>query len=116
MFFMFSFVFFLNLLTANIIASISRDKQNQYQRQNRAKCGGKHTYIHTYKPGGAASRASANRSDFRACEEPLSEVYMVKFSFYSKLVWVISTLDRDRKLLEHFILIVVTLFLNILLF
>ena len=30
-------------------------------------------------------------SDFRAGEEPFSEVYMVKFSIYSKLVWVIST-------------------------
>ena len=41
---------------------------------------------------------------------------MVKFSLYSKLVLVISTLHRRGKLLEHFILIIVTLLLNILLF
>ena len=40
---------------------------------------------------------------------------MVKFSLYSKLVYVISTLYGRGKLLEHFILIVVTLLLNILL-
>ena len=40
---------------------------------------------------------------------------MVKFSLYSKLVSVISTLYRLGKLLEHFILIAVTLVLNILL-
>ena len=45
----------------------------------------------------------------------ISEVYVVKFSLYSKLVLVISTLYRRGKLLEHFILIVVTLLLNILL-
>ena len=40
---------------------------------------------------------------------------MVKFSLYSKLVSVISTLYRLGKLLEHFILIAVALVLNILL-
>ena len=40
---------------------------------------------------------------------------MVKFSLYSKLVWVISTLYGRGKLLEHLILIAVTLRLNILL-
>ena len=40
---------------------------------------------------------------------------MMKFSPYSKLVWVISTLYLRGKLLEHFILIEVTLLLNILL-
>ena len=55
------------------------------------------------------------RVNFRACEEPFSEVYMVKFSLCSKLVWVISTLYGRGKLLEHLILIVVTLLLNILL-
>ena len=40
---------------------------------------------------------------------------MVKFSLYSKLVYVISTLYGRGNLLEHFILIVVTLLLNILL-
>ena len=40
---------------------------------------------------------------------------MLKFSLYSKLVLVISTLYRREKLLEHFILIVVVLLLNILL-
>ena len=45
----------------------------------------------------------------------ISEVYVVKFSLYSKLVLVISTLYRRGKLLEHFILIVVALLLNILL-
>ena len=40
---------------------------------------------------------------------------MVKFSLYSKLVLVISTLYRRGKLLEHFILIAVALLLNILL-
>ena len=40
---------------------------------------------------------------------------MVKFSLYSKLVLVISTLYRRGKLLEHFILIEVVLLLNILL-
>ena len=34
---------------------------------------------------------------------------MVKFSLYSKLVLVISTLYRRGKLLEHFILIAVAL-------
>ena len=34
---------------------------------------------------------------------------MVKFSLYSKLVSVISTLYDRGKLLEHFIVIVVTL-------
>ena len=40
---------------------------------------------------------------------------MVRFSLYSKLVQVISTLYRRGKLLENFILIVVALFLNTLL-
>ena len=40
---------------------------------------------------------------------------MVKFSLYSKLVLVISTLYHRGKLLEHFILIAVALLLNILL-
>ena len=40
---------------------------------------------------------------------------MVKFSLYSKLVLVMSTLYRRGKLLEHFILIAVALLLNILL-
>ena len=39
----------------------------------------------------------------------------MKFSLYSKLVWVISTLYLRGKLLEHFVLIEVTLLLNILL-
>ena len=38
---------------------------------------------------------------------------MVTFSLYSKFVLVISTLYRRGKLLEHFILIAVTLVLNI---
>ena len=54
-------------------------------------------------------------SDFRAREQLFSEVYVVKFSLYSKLVLVISTLYRRGKLLEHFILIAVALLLNILL-
>ena len=37
---------------------------------------------------------------------------MMKFSLYSKLVWVISTPYGLGKLLEHFILIVVTLLLS----
>ena len=37
---------------------------------------------------------------------------MVKFSLYSKLVLVISTLYRSEKLLEHFILIAVALLLR----
>ena len=41
---------------------------------------------------------------------------MVKFSLYSRLELVISTLYRRGKLLEHFILIAVVLLLNILLF
>ena len=41
---------------------------------------------------------------------------MEKFSLYSKLLLVISTLYRRGKLLEHFILIAVALLLNILLF
>ena len=40
---------------------------------------------------------------------------MVKFSLFSKLVEVTSTLYRLGKLLEHFILIAVVLVLNILL-
>ena len=40
---------------------------------------------------------------------------MEKFSLYSKLVLVISTLYRRVKLLEHVILIAVALLLNILL-
>ena len=40
---------------------------------------------------------------------------MVKFSLYSKRLWVISTLYGNGKLLEYLILIVVTLPLNILL-
>ena len=40
---------------------------------------------------------------------------MVKSALYSKLVLVISTLYRREKSLEHFILIVVVLLLNILL-
>ena len=55
------------------------------------------------------------QSDFLARKEPFSEVYVVKFSLYSKLVLVISTLYRRGKLLEHFILIAVALLLNILL-
>ena len=50
---------------------------------------------------------------FRARKEPFLEVYVVKFSLYSKLVLVISTLFRRGKLLEHFILIAVALLLNI---
>ena len=52
---------------------------------------------------------------FRARKEPFSEVYVVKFSLYSKLVLVISTLYRRGKLSEHFILIAVALLFNILL-
>ena len=40
---------------------------------------------------------------------------MVKFSLYSKLLCVISTLYYRAKLSEHLILIVITLPLNILL-
>ena len=40
---------------------------------------------------------------------------MVKFSLYSILVLVISTLYRREKLLEHFIVRAVALLLNILL-
>ena len=54
-------------------------------------------------------------SDFRAWKEPFSEVYMMTFSLYSKLVWVISTLYLLGMLFGHFILIVVTLVFNILL-
>ena len=50
-----------------------------------------------------------------ALGEPFSEVFMVKFLLYSKLVWIISTLYGRAKLLEHFIFILVTLLLNILL-
>ena len=39
----------------------------------------------------------------------------MKFSLYSKFVEVISTLYRRGKLLEHFMLIAVAIFLNILL-
>ena len=42
---------------------------------------------------------------FRARKEPFSKVYVVKFSLYSKVVLVISTLYRRGKFLEHFILI-----------
>ena len=55
------------------------------------------------------------KSDYRARKELFSEVYVVKFSLYSKLVLVISTLYRCGKLLEYFILIAVALLLNILL-
>ena len=54
-------------------------------------------------------------SDFRARKELFAEVYVVKFSLYSKLVLIISTLYCRGKLLEHFILIAVALLLNILL-
>ena len=54
------------------------------------------------------------QSDFRAWKEPFSEVYEEKFSLYSKLVLVISTLYRRVKLSEHLILIAVALLLNIL--
>ena len=40
---------------------------------------------------------------------------MVKFSLYSKLVLIISTLYHCEKLLEHFTVRVVALLLNILL-
>ena len=56
--------------------------------------------------------ALAKMSRFQRC---LCALYMVKFSLYSKLVRVISTLYGRGKLLEHLILIVVTLLLNILL-
>ena len=67
-----------------------------------------------------ASRDPTNQNasfvvDFRAREELFLEVYAVKFSLYSKLVLVISTLYRRGMLLEHFILIAVALLLNILL-
>ena len=54
-------------------------------------------------------------SDFRARKEPFWEVYVVKFSLYSKLVLVISTLYRRGKLSEPFISIAVALLFNILL-
>ena len=56
--------------------------------------------------------ALAKMSRFQRC---LCALYMVKFSLYSKLVRVISTLYGRGKLLEHLILIVVTLLLHILL-
>ena len=71
-------------------------------------------------PGGARHEIPPIRmrhlwSDFRAWKEPSSEVYVVKFSLYSKLVYVMSALYRRGKLLEHFILIAVALVLNMLL-
>ena len=53
-------------------------------------------------------------SDFHAWEEPFSEVYMIKFRFIPSLC-VIWALYLRGKLLEHLILIVITLILNILL-
>ena len=59
--------------------------------------------------------------NFTSSEQIFSEnccwvpLYMVKFSLYSKFVWVSSTLYGPGKLLQHLILIVVTLLLHILL-
>ena len=73
-----------------------------------------------YRSGRCASRDSINQNAsvvewFSRLERAVSEVYVVKFSIYSKLVYVISALYSRGKLLEHFILIAVALLLNIVL-
>ena len=73
-----------------------------------------------YRSRRCASRYSTNQNAsfvewFSRLERAVSEVYVVKFSIYSKLVYVISALYSRGKLLEHFILIAVALLLNILL-
>ena len=73
-----------------------------------------------YRSGRCASRDSINQNAsvvewFSRLERAVSEVYVVKFSIYSKLVYVISALYSRGKLLEHLILIAVALLLNIVL-
>ena len=73
-----------------------------------------------YRSSRCASRDSTNQNAsfvewFSRLERAVSEVYVGKFSIYSKLVYVISALYSRGKLLEHFILIAVALLLNILL-
>ena len=71
-----------------------------------------------YKIRRCASRDSTNASFikwFSLWKDPFSEVFVMKFSLYSKFVYVISTLYRPGKLLEHFILLAVALLLKILL-
>ena len=68
----------------------------------------------TLDPGGVRHEIRPIRmrhlqSDFRARKEPFWEVYVVKFSLYSKLVLEILTLYRRGKLLQHFIMIAVAL-------
>ena len=78
------------------------------------------TILATQKTPQHPARRCASRDSTKECVicewlELFSEVYVVKFSLYSKFVWVIWTLYRRGKLLEHFILIAVALVLNILL-
>ena len=73
-----------------------------------------------YRSRRCASRDSTNQNAsfvewFSRLERAVSEIYVVKFSIYSKLVYVISTLYSRGKLLEHFILIALALLLNIVL-
>ena len=68
------------------------------------------TIIATQKTPQHPARRCASRDSTKECV-----ICRVKFSLYSKFVWVIWTLYRRGKLLEHFVLIAVALVLNILL-